>query len=134
MKSLKYLILRQPTNLDDYIDTAKRLKPEKILVELASEEIVNPRRVLKRLIAKFSWDLNSHSVNLEKVMGICLSHESVKKQRANIDKANRNLKRCMNKIQKLAVVTEGLEKKFDYSMTFRSYVVRYDPKNVFIPY
>ena len=110
MRSLNYMLFSIPENLDDYIDLSRKEKPLKITINLVTDELLNTRCLVKRLIAEFQWEFKGYQMRFEKVIGACFSSDSQQKQKLSIEKANKKLQRYFGIINELGVPVIGLEK------------------------
>ncbi len=132
--SLRYLLTRNPKNVDDCIDYARDAVVSEATLSLDTEETSNEVVIVRHLIAQFDFIFSDRVVSFRSVLGGCLAHESKKKQSSNIDKANGKLIGYQEKFQKLGVEIKGLEKRFDYSMISHLEVIKFTPEDAFIPY
>ncbi len=91
MKSLRYLIARQPRSLDDCLDLCHKERPEKTTVELDREESLLDFNVLYYLIGCYTWEFPGRTVACRRIYGVYFSTDSEKKKQKHIARANLRL-------------------------------------------
>jgi hypothetical protein len=118
MRSIRYVLRGLPHNLDDCIDFSQKSFPEYVSVELATNEKANERYVLKQLIGKYTWTFPNITVEYEELYGGCFQHESEKRQKVSIDRANRRLESHLKLIGEQGIVVKGADERFEYSIIY----------------
>lgn len=113
MKSIRYLLLRKPGNVDDCIDLSKKTRLELVTLSLDTEENVTEMYVMKRLFGIFDWKFENKGITTEQVFGGYLLTDSEKRKNFNITGADRRLQNVINKIERLCVSINGKERRFD---------------------
>jgi hypothetical protein len=133
MRSLKYILTGNPQNLDDCLHLALRESPLKVYIRLTTEEVINPKKALKMLIAKVLWRFPSRSVEYEKTFGGCLAHESEDEQKEIIDNARKKFNKYLARIEKIVPEIE-VRGQFDYSMIYKFFIIQRTAEREFLPY
>lgn len=118
MKSIWYMLCGKPVNIDDCIDIVnkKSKKPVTVSVTLKMDEYPHETLIfVRQFIAGINWTFENKTLYQELVCGACFVSESLKQQKAKIEKANQRLKVILERIRTLEISVNPEDMRYDYS-------------------
>jgi hypothetical protein len=119
MKSLKYLLKHDPHNCDDCIDKMYKRKPDNVSLKLSVHEIITELYILEQLRGEYIWNFGDQKVRYEEVYGGFFIHEPKQRKYLNIQKANNNLERTIQRLRGRGVYIQNSDRRFDYSLIWK---------------
>ncbi len=118
MKSITYLILGKPSNLDDCLDISRKENLIDVSLDLTTLEEVTEMYVARQLIGMYNWKFENRDVGYIEIYEGLIAYETEERQRLSIDYANSRLENSLAKIEESGVDVIGRENKFDYSIAY----------------
>ena len=118
MRSLKYILLNEPTNMHDCLDRFNN-NVSRILasVQINDEDGMNEDITFFRKIlsVNYVWYFNDMAVLYNKVYGSCFVHEDEERQKESVNNANRRFVIDIKKIKEKTGLMVYVHDKFDDS-------------------
>jgi len=119
MRSVKYVLGGKPQNLDDCLDFSHKETPQKVSLNLTTDESTSEMYILNQFIGNYNWKFKNLTIEYKEIYGGCFFHEKEKRQKLSVDNANKRLEGYISRLEKLGIKVIGKEKRFDYSAIYR---------------
>jgi len=113
MRSLRYILGGRPHTLDDCLDRARSQPPQRVTLDVRTDELVGDVRILRQFVAVYRWEFADYDLRCEEVCASESLPASPQEQRSFLTAANAKLRRRMDQIQRRGIEVVGADRRFE---------------------
>lgn len=115
MRSLRYILGGRPHTLDDCLDRARNQPPDKVTLDVTTDEFVGDLRILRQFVALYQWGFADCNLRCAEVCASLSLPVSPQERRSSLAAANAKLLRRVQEIQRRGIEVVGADRRFERS-------------------